>query len=197
MRMAWLMIGVLVVSMVDAAQFRSSRAETQHLAGQIIKSAGQLPGLPFAVPLDVDNATRYEKDGTGVILIPARGTDRERLKKSKGQTVPLGVMWFFNVAPSTRGFSRIPDSNLYSVVVSKGGKKTRLRGMVLGFRGNKLLIFGKRKKLLMEIQIAEMLLHQRSPIDISASGDKDKGTLSMNLFGAYAVRIPIVVTASK
>lgn len=196
------LIALLILSFVyfaQTAQFPSRNPEVTKLAREITKAAGKLKNAPFHTELDFSGGTIYAQKSVGALLIPSKEASRERIDDVGTKTLPLGEVWFHESRPSTRRFQRFTDSQLHIANVIVGEKNEKFRGLILGIRRNgsgprELLVYGTAKRPLLQLPIKSVPLHQRHPIDLSASSNNGTGLLHLHLFGGYTASIPIIVT---
>lgn len=192
---------VIALALVLTANLSPAQSpeEAAFWAQQITKSAGKLKNVAFRTPLDLHASVLFKQDETAALIMPAQGLNRERIKQSGTKPVPLGVLWFLGVKPSTRKHAPFAADKLQTATINSNGQH-RLHGVLLAIRQNgehkELLVFGRGQQPLLKIPVTEMPLHQRRHIDMLASGKDERGFLTLHLFGAFLVRIPVVTAGS-
>lgn len=181
-----------------AAQDVAPIEKAREFARLLTQKIGELKDAPFTMELDLEQPQVLAKDKRGGMVIPAKGLTADTIAKAEGQLVPLGLLWFRNLLPSTGAIAAADERGVRVVELTHEGKAITMHpffaGVQKGQRGLDLVVFGKSsKEPYLKTRLRALPSRQELPIELAAyAGDDTGAILMLSIGGKYQAELTIV-----
>jgi len=179
-----------------SAQERLSREETLKYAYAVSLDLKQLMGTPIPTDVDVKQSVALRDGEFGGMVMPEAKLAAEQIANAKGEVVPVGQLWLYNLAPMREG-NAVDTDRLRLATVSSEGNEVKLPQCALGVRRNssgalELAVFGKSKEPLVSVPLKTLEDKPAKPgIEVEAERDSNSGRITLTLVGKYKATIEV------
>jgi hypothetical protein len=184
-----LLLGGLVVA---RAQEPVPRETALKIALALAQDLKDLCGTPIPTDPDIKRPIGLYHEGHGGLLFPECKLSADTFAKVGKDTVAVGQMWLYKLAPMT-DTSVVPLDKLRVVHVKTDEREADAVCCALGARKNadgalELLVYGKDKEPVLRVPLKAISGQQdkpENPIDVSAEVGGASGQITVKFVGKY------------
>lgn len=191
-------LGLILWVGLALAQERVPQDRAQKFARLFAEHAAKVNDPQLKTDVDAEKPFALQKEERAAMVLPDKKLSAEALSKATKEIIPVGQLWFRNVAPASAG-KVVARDKLRIITITVDNQDHPLPLCLLGVRAKEnkeleLVVFGKDKEPLLLLPLQKTEVTQELPIEFEAKkgDDENTGVLTLTLLGKYQTKLLVM-----
>ena len=198
MKFPRLLVALLLASGFPAclAQEKIAAEKLLAISHKLIASLGGPMDAPVKIDPDPEKSDGFTAHEAGAVVVPDKNLSSAALEKAGAKTIPLGHLFFKDLAPIKEG-KAAPADQLRTLTITARDQEYRITNLMLGLRKREdqweLAVYGKQDTPLLQLPLKK-LDREKQDLPVELSGEKqddNTGLLSLAILGRYKATLPV------